>query len=277
MQERPLLRLALTPRWILALLLAFAIAVIFALLGQWQLSRAIDSATPSTQPTETVVRLGTVASPQQAPTADALGQMVSVTGHATQDFTLLASRFNGADEGWWLVTRFVVPAGGSDYSLAVALGWAPTEQAARDAEVAVDTSTVREITGRYLASETPTDHEFQAGAHESTMAVPSLVNDWPDPGAGTYAGYLVASAAPAGLTVIDNPAPTQEVSLNWLNVFYAIEWVVFAGLAFFLWFRLLKDAHERAVEDAEEAAALAATGAPVAAGHAADTEHAPVE
>lgn len=264
-RDRPLLRLALTPRWILALLLAFAIAVVFALLGQWQLSRAVEAATPSTQPTETVVPLASVASPQQPPVDAALGQMVSVTGHATTDFTVLASRFNGSDEGFWLVTRFVVPTAAADYSLAVALGWAPSREAAQDAEAAVDTGTVREITGRYLASETASEQEFQGGAQESAMAVPSLVNEWPDPGAGTYAGYLVANAAPAGLTLIDNPAPSQEVSVNWLNLFYAIEWVVFAGLAFFLWFRLLKDAHEREVEDAEEAAQRAAA-------HAADAE-----
>lgn len=33
--------------------------------------------------------------------------------------------------------------------------------------------------------------------------------------------------------------------MNWLNVFYALEWVVFAGFAVFLWWRLLADAHRR--------------------------------
>jgi surfeit locus 1 family protein len=47
------------------------------------------------------------------------------------------------------------------------------------------------------------------------------------------------------------------VQFNWLNVFYAIEWVVFAGFAVFLWFRLVRDAFEREHEEAEEARAEA--------------------
>jgi hypothetical protein len=45
----------------------------------------------------------------------------------------------------------------------------------------------------------------------------------------------------------------SDVSLNWLNVFYAIEWVVFAGFALYLWFRLVKDAWEREAEEALDA------------------------
>jgi hypothetical protein len=39
-----------------------------------------------------------------------------------------------------------------------------------------------------------------------------------------------------------------------LNIFYAIEWVVFAGFAVFLWYRLVRDAWEREEELREEAA-----------------------
>jgi len=41
-------------------------------------------------------------------------------------------------------------------------------------------------------------------------------------------------------------------------VFYAIEWVVFAGFAFFLWYRLVKDARQREIEEAAAAADSAA-------------------
>jgi hypothetical protein len=43
----------------------------------------------------------------------------------------------------------------------------------------------------------------------------------------------------------------NDVSLNWLNVFYAIEWALFAGFAIYLWYRLVKDAFEREEEDKE--------------------------
>jgi hypothetical protein len=65
-----------------------------------------------------------------------------------------------------------------------------------------------------------------------------------------YAGYLVLADAPAGLDTIDSPPPVTEVSINLLNVFYAVEWVLFAGFAVFLWYRLVMDAVEAAEESA---------------------------
>ena len=36
--------------------------------------------------------------------------------------------------------------------------------------------------------------------------------------------------------------PQDEfVELNFLNIFYAIEWVLFAGFAIFMWWRLVQD------------------------------------
>jgi surfeit locus 1 family protein len=61
-----------------------------------------------------------------------------------------------------------------------------------------------------------------------------------------YGGYLVLAEPVAGLEAIRADAPQREVTLNWLNVFYAIEWVLFAGFAIYLWYRLVRDAVERA-------------------------------
>ena len=76
------------------------------------------------------------------------------------------------------------------------------------------------------------------------MAVPELINLWSSPPDGVYGGYLILDSAPAGLDRIDAPAPVTDVSLNLLNIFYAVEWVIFAGFAIFLWYRLVKDAWE---------------------------------
>ena len=43
--------------------------------------------------------------------------------------------------------------------------------------------------------------------------------------------------------------------MNWLNIFYAAEWAIFAGFAFYLWYRLAKDQWEREVEEFEDATA----------------------
>jgi hypothetical protein len=66
-----------------------------------------------------------------------------------------------------------------------------------------------------------------------------------------YGGYLVARAAAPGLDAIDSPAPSQEVSLNWLNLFYAAEWAIFAGFAVYLWYRLVKDVVEKEAQPAD--------------------------
>ena len=49
------------PRWILALVLALGIAAGFAALGQWQIGRAVQTATVVIVPDETVTPLARVA------------------------------------------------------------------------------------------------------------------------------------------------------------------------------------------------------------------------
>ena len=61
--------------------------------------------------------------------------------------------------------------------------------------------------------------------------------------------------------------PVVDTQLNWLNIFYAIEWVAFMLFAFYLWYRLVKDALEREVEAIEDAEAeAAAAGSDMARG-----------
>jgi cyanate permease len=37
-----------------------------------------------------------------------------------------------------------------------------------------------------------------------------------------------------------------------LNIFYAIEWAVFAVFAFYIWWRMVRDAYEREQEEEAE-------------------------
>ena len=238
-----MLRMALRPRWILALLVALGFAAGFVLLSQWQLSRSVEQATVIDRETETVVAIDTVARPQAPVTSAAAGQLVSVEAELVPgDFGVLSGR---SDQGFWLVGHAVTPDG---VSLAVALGWAPTAEAAR----AAVPGSVGEaaIEGRYQATEPAADDDFEAG-ERSSMSVATLINEWSTAPETVYGGYLILGSAPSGLETIDAPAPSEEVVLNWLNVFYAVEWVVFAGFAVFLWWRFVRDAWEREREEAE--------------------------
>jgi surfeit locus 1 family protein len=233
--------IARRPRWIAALLLCLGIAAGFAALGQWQLSRSVDTGQVVGAPdTETPVALSSIAEPQSAVTQPQFGRRVTVSGALVPgDLVVLTDRDNGTGPGAWLVGHLRT---GDGVSLVVALGWAPDAEAARAAEG--DTQALGgDLVGRYLPSEAPTDSEVEAGQH-SALSVAELINIWPD-AQPVYGGYLVLDEPAAGLEPIISPEPSREVSLNLLNVFYAIEWVIFAGFALYLWYRLVQDAVEK--------------------------------
>jgi surfeit locus 1 family protein len=230
---------ARSPRWIAALVLALGIAASFAALGQWQLDRSVENVQVVEIDTETTVPLEQIAEPGSGVTDAQQGRTVSVTGElVSSDFQVLSDRDNGSGvRGAWLVGHLVAADGSS---LAVALGWSP------NVELTASDLDRTEWVGRYLPSEAPQSSDFEAG-ERSALSVPDLVNLWAEPGP-VYGGYLVLAEPPVGLEPIRADAPEREVTLNWLNVFYAIEWVLFAGFAIYLWYRLVRDAVEREEE-----------------------------
>jgi len=249
----------LQPRWIAALLLALAIAAGFAALGQWQLARAISTGEVVERSTEVVQPLTDTLAPDGPPEQIAEGQMVETAGSFVPgDEQLIAERQNGGESGYWVVSHFVTVEGAS---IAVARGWAADadEAAAAADRLAAEPSTEQPLTGRFLSSDAPALPDEDADPHTmtavSTAALINLWADWSDQ--SVYQGYIIDAAAPDGLAVIDSPEPVVEVPLNWLNIFYALEWVVFAGFAVFLWYRLVRDAWERETEEAAIAAGTA--------------------
>lgn len=237
-----MLRIALRPRWIAALFLALAVAAVFALLSQWQLSRSITAGTAVERPTETVLPLIEVAEPQQPVRTDADGQRVSATGSLVPaDYLVLSNRLNAGEEGYWVVAHLQTEDGAG---IAVGLGWTSSEKTAASAAQRLATAPAsgpEQVTGRFVADEAPQASGFESG-ELSTVSAAALVNVWQgaDP-AGAYNGYIVADRAADGLEAIVSPRPVTVVELNWLNVFYAAEWVIFAGFAIFLWWRLVRD------------------------------------
>lgn len=232
-------QVARRPRWIAALLLCLGLAAGFAALGQWQLSRSVENAQSADAPdTEKAVPLESIAEPQSAVTPAQFGRLVTVTGTYT-DVLLVSDRNNGGlEQGYVVVARLVTEDG---ITLAVAMGWTPTPG------MPSLTGEPVELTGRYLPSEVASDSDFENG-ERNAIAVADLINVWPD-AVPAYGGYLVLKDAPQPLETIYSPPPSQEVSLNLLNIFYAIEWVIFAGFAIYLWYRLVKDVVEKEAEE----------------------------
>ena len=238
-------RVARRPKWIAALLLALGVASIFGLLGQWQLDRSIEQGTIIERNTETVVPLESLATPQSVITSEASGRMVSVECRFVEgDDVVLDNRRTLQGVGQWLVRHCMTEQGNS---LAVAVGFAPSGVSANTLA-----ATTGEIVGRYVPTESPQQSDFVAG-EISTVAVPELLNLWADPGP-VYGGYLVLSEAPEGLSTIGTEAPPTESELNWLNLFYALQWVIFGLFALYLWWRLVRDEWEREAENASSPA-----------------------
>ncbi|MEO6942443.1 MAG: SURF1 family cytochrome oxidase biogenesis protein [Terrimesophilobacter sp.] len=234
-------KIALRPRWIAALLLALAVAAGFALLSQWQLSRSVSTGAVVERPTETTLPLTEIAKPQVPLRSAADGQRVSVSGtYLPHDTIVLSDRLNRGVNGYWVVGHLNADGAG----VAVALGWTPSKSEAETAALAFSGGDAH-VTGRLVADEGPQTADFQGGKL-STLSMGAMVNIWSTPdSAGVYNGYIVSATPIAGLVKIDAPKPITDVELNWLNLFYAAEWVIFAGFAIFLWWRLVRDVWER--------------------------------
>ncbi|PWC05005.1 SURF1 family protein [Agromyces badenianii] len=266
-----MLKMMLRPRWVLALLLALGIAAAFALLGQWQLERAVEQSVVVERPTEEVRPFAGVAEPDRPTEQAATAQLVEVTGTVVPgDTVIIEGRLNDGIAGYWPVVHLEVT-DGTPGGLPVALGWAPDEGIAREAaerfEASVDPAAPVTLVGRFLPSEAPMAPADDADPFSmQTVAVAQLINVWADfDDRPVYFGYVTAAEPPAGLDAIASPPPEEEAQLDWLNVFYAIEWAVFAGFAIYLWYRLVRDAVEREREEQEEAEASASREAAVGA------------
>jgi len=274
-----MLQMMLRPRWVLALLLALGIAAGFALLGQWQLDRAVEQAVVQERPTEEVRPLADVAEPDGPTEQAATGQRVEVSGtFVPGDTVIVEGRLNDGVAGYWPVAHLEVT-DATPGGLPVALGWAADLESAQEAAERFDAGAGDAVTvvGRFLPSEAPVVPDDDADPFSmTTVAVAQLINVWADyDDRPVYFAYVTAAEPVAGLEAIVSPPPEVTAELNWLNVFYAIEWVVFAGFAIFLWYRLVRDAVERerdeaAAADEEAAAATTAPGISSAGGVPAD-------
>jgi len=242
--------IARQPRWIGVLFATLAVAAIFVLLSQWQIERSIEHATVIERDTETVLALDEVAEPSGPVTSVVVGQKVKTSGSfVAGDASVISGRLNHGATGYWVTAHLITEDGAS---LAVATGWTDDVDAANSARDIQNSSSAQvTIVGRYMASEGALDDDIDEG-ERSAMSVATLLNEWAEPTDTVYGGYLILDEPLDGLTAIDSPVPGNEVELNWLNIFYAVEWIVFAGFALYLWYRLVKDAAEREELEREE-------------------------
>jgi hypothetical protein len=257
----------LRPRWLALLGLCLVVAGVFAWLGQWQLGRAIETDPRPPGATEDVRPIAEVIQPGEYLPEPFVGQRATVTGAwVPGDFLIVESRFNDGVEGYWVTGQFRVAETEVPTSVAVAIGWAPTRDAAETAVERLDAESAEDValavTGRLISDEGPVLPPTGADPFTMTRMSPAaLLSRWEAPeGLAVYRPYLVAEVAQGGLDDIAAVSPANGGGVNWLNIFYAIEWAVFAGFAFYIWYRLARDAWEREVEELEDGQAGPPTG-----------------
>ena len=270
-------QVAKRPRWIGVLALCLLVAGVFALLGQWQIERAVEQGQADERDTETAVPLTSVAEPSSTLTTEAGGRMVSFSGEwVPDDFDTLIGRTQDDRTGTWVIGRMLVPQEtGDPVSLAVALSWFVDAAAAERLVDELSSSTqtggadaARELVGRLMPPEAPTMADVRGGTSEA-MSVAALINQWDAYNGLVYGSYAILDepSAAASAALVDGAEPIismrpeVDTQLNTLNIFYAIEWIAFMLFAFYLWYRLAKDALEREIEAIEDAEAEAAAAA----------------
>ncbi|NBR65111.1 MAG: hypothetical protein EBS85_02660 [Micrococcales bacterium] len=256
-----MLKLALTAKWITALVLCLLMAVAFALLAQWQINRSVLPNSDNDKWTKvSYVALDTVAEPNKPFSfmeVSKEGQqkvLTLVSTRVTQNpgqAVLIANRVQvDGTKGYWLV----VPTATVDARVFVAVGFISDLSSAKvalgQAKLLYNVQSFRPLAGRYLPSEAP-----EPALEEdlfSSMSVAQLINLRPAT-LPAYSGFIAITKPNAytqlpGVEAITIGLAKSDSQLNWLSAFYAIEWTVFAGFAVFMWWRLLADAYKKQQE-----------------------------
>lgn len=250
-------QVARRPKWIAGLFLALAVAAVFALLGQWQLERSFTEVEPEDQSQKPLVLTATE-KPGEPLTAAAANKLVQAQIFIdTQNVFIVSNRLQrAADEvvsGYWVIANssVLLEDGESTASLSVGIGFAESLAVAEGAREAlmesVQAQAFLEQTGKYLQTEGPETQSDPAKSYLlESFSLAQLVNLYKGVEAQSLAGFMVLDAEPGfGLERIIIAPPEAGTQVNWLTLFYALEWALFAGFAVFLWWRLVEDARIR--------------------------------
>jgi cytochrome oxidase assembly protein ShyY1 len=258
------------------LALCLGIALVFVLLSRWQLESSRDAQTVYDPGKEIVRPLDETLDPGTVSTLEQVDTAVEATGTYLPDSTvLIENRLQDGRTGWWVVAGLQIPGtqqqwadgdADADIVLPVVRGWSDDpEQIPQLPQGEIS------VVGRLLPQEAPVSTQDQEPGRYASLSPAQLSNVWDVP---IYSGFVTAVAeAPAaqpapqdgstGLADDDATLPEQgslmssdleavsvdqqptDTSLDPLNIFYAVEWVVFAGFALWIWYSSVRDDHRR--------------------------------
>jgi cytochrome oxidase assembly protein ShyY1 len=214
------------PKWIGALFLSLAVAAIFAALGQWQLDRTFTKDVPD----------------QVAYNLESVEVKID-----TKNVYIVANRLSGTERGYWLIANSTDK---QNKSLTIAFGWSSQLSEVRAERDALLESGLEKydtkLEGVFIPSEAPQTQSSELNYVFESLSLAQLVNVYSpekpiasEPQILALNGSSQASAWPPLQPINVTYAEGQKI--NWLSAFYFLEWLLFAGFAVFLWWRLVKD------------------------------------
>ena len=254
-------QVARRPKWIAGLFLALAVAAVFALLGQWQLERSFTEVEPEdlTQAPLVLIETEKPGAPLTVTAANKRVQAEIMLD--TENVFIVANRLQRANDevlsGYWVIanSRVLLEDGDSTASLSVGIGFTESLSVAEAARVelmeSIQAQAFLNQTGRYLQTEGPEVIRDPTKAYLlESFSLAQLVNLYKGENLNSLAGFMVLDAEPGfGLEPIVIAPPEPGTQVNWLTLFYALEWALFAGFAVFLWWRLVEDQRMREAQD----------------------------
>lgn len=240
-----------------SLLFVLVLVTCFVGLSAWQVDRAqhkndaVESAdVEEVEPFNEVMEA-------QAPMPGILAdQRVSLSGHWLPEAQVVVpGRVLDGDKGFWVVTMFAP----DDARLGASVG-ADAEDKAIAIPVLRGFTTDEKTAMESRAAEGPVKMTAQIGPVEGPMpgnslpegqvrsvSTSQLINLFPD--LLTYSGFLIpesatgdaASVATDGLAFVPPTTTRDEGGFDLQSAGYAIEWLIFAGMALYMWWQLLRD------------------------------------
>ena len=207
----------------------------------------------------------------QAPMPGILAdQRVSLTGHWIPDAQVVVTgRVQDGASGYWVVTMFApddahlgegVKAAHADektIAIPVVRGFTTDEDAAMSSKAK---SGAVELTARIGPIEGPQPGNDLPDGQVKTVSTSQIINMFPD--LLTYSGFLIpenatgaaASVGTDGLTQVPPTTTREDGGFDLQSAVYAVEWIIFAAMALYMWFQLLRDdfVRRRLGEDSQD-------------------------
>lgn len=249
-----MLRLALKPRWLGFLALVLVLVTAFVMLSAWQIDRAQSKSERADNPELAVAKPFNDIMEAQGPMPGYLAdQRVTISGHFLPDQQIVIDdRYLDRTKGYWVVTMFApddpqfAQAADTDQLeskpvvIPVVRGWTEDLETAKastasDADVTLD--------ARIAPIEGPLDTKDLPEGVVRSISTSQLVNLFD---IYTYSAFLFPQENPEvgiggdQLSYVPYLEP-QDEGFDLQSAFYALEWIVFAVFAVYIWFRLLRD------------------------------------